>query len=87
MTNLIPWVSIWTLLALVVLGLALYRKFVSTYEEDRYLHVSQGEARLIPHQVAVSQKIEKIDRWGESLTILTLLAGVALACIYLYFAL
>lgn len=87
MTKLIPYVSLWMLLALFVLVLALYRKFVSAHEEDRYVHISEGEARLIPHQVAVNQKIERVDRWGEILTVATLLIGLALACTYLYFAL
>ena len=75
------------LLALFVLGLALYRKFLSAHEEDRYVHISEGEARFIPHQVAVNQKIDKIDRWGEALTIATLVAGMGLATAYLYFIL
>ncbi|HEY1949942.1 MAG TPA: hypothetical protein VGG97_23220 [Bryobacteraceae bacterium] len=86
MTNQITFVSLWILLVLAVLGLALYRKFTST-QADNYVHVSEGEARLISHQVAVNQKIEKIDRLGETLTIITLFAGLALACIYVYSAL
>jgi hypothetical protein len=84
MTHLIPYVSLWVLLAAVVLGLALYRKFVSAHEEDRYVHISEGEARLIPHQVAVNHKIGVIDRCGEILTVVTLFAGIVLAVIYLY---
>jgi hypothetical protein len=86
MTNLIPYVGAWMLLVVVVLGLALYRKVVSIHG-DNYVHVSEGEARLIPHQVAVNQKIDNIDGWGEILTIVTLLAGLTLACIYVYAAL
>jgi hypothetical protein len=87
MTNLVPWISIWMLLAVFVLALALYRKFVSAHEEDRYVHISEGEARSIPHQIAINHKLEKIDRWGEALTIATLVAGVVLAAVYLYFRL
>jgi hypothetical protein len=71
---------------IVVLGLALYRKFVSTHG-DNYVHMSQGEARLIPQQMGVNQKIDKIDHWGEFLTIGALVAGLGLACIYVYSAL
>lgn len=87
MTNLVPYFSAWVLLAASVLGLALYRKFVSAHEEDRYVHVSEAEARLIPHQVAVNRKIGKIDQWGETLTVFTLVTGVMLVCIFLYRAL
>jgi hypothetical protein len=71
MMNAIPYVGAWMLLAIVVLGLALYRKFVSN-DADNYVHMSEGEARLLPHQVAVNQKIDKIDRWGEILIVVTL---------------
>ena len=73
MTNLIPYVGAWIFLAIVVLGLALYRKFV-VMRGDNYVHISEGEARLIPHQITVNQQISQIDRWGEVLTIATLIA-------------
>jgi hypothetical protein len=72
------------ILAVAVLGLALYRKFISAHDEDRYVHISEGEARLIPHQVAVNEKLTHVDRWGELLTVVTLIAGLALAGIYVY---
>jgi hypothetical protein len=87
MTTLIPYVGAWILLAVVVLALGLYRKLLTDNQGDNYVHMSEGEARLIPHQISVNQKIERIDRWGEILTMATLLAGVALACLYLYHAL
>ncbi|MBV8827998.1 MAG: hypothetical protein JO108_02085 [Acidobacteriaceae bacterium] len=86
-TTLSTYVGLWMLLAVVVLALALYRKFVSAHDEDRYVHISEGEARFIPHQVAVNSKIDRIDRWGESLTIIALVTGIALGCVYFYFSL
>jgi hypothetical protein len=83
MTNLIPYVSSWILLAVIVLGLALYRKIVSMHEDD-YVHMSEGEARSIPEQVAVNRKLAKIDFWGKVLTVVTILAGLGRACLYLY---
>ena len=87
MTNLIPYVGAWALLAVVVLALALYRKLLTDNQGDNYVHVSEGEARLIPHQIAVNRKINRIDRWGEVLTLATLFAGLGLAGLYLYQAL
>ena len=84
MTNLVPYIGVWILLAVVVLALALYRKFVTAHEEDRYVHLAQAETQLIPHQVAVNHKIQTMDRWGEILTAVTLVIGLALACLYLY---
>lgn len=87
MTNLIAYIGVWMLLALSAISLALYRKFVSAHQEDRYVHISEGEARLIPHQVAISRKLAMIDRCGEIATAAALIAGLALACVYLYFVL
>jgi hypothetical protein len=81
MTNLGPYIGAWMVLAVVVLALPLYRKFVSVHA-DNYLHVSEGESRLIPNQISVNQKIDRIDRWGEILTVLTQVAGLVLACVY-----
>lgn len=82
--KLIPYVGGWIVLAVVVLALALYRKFVSSHEADNYVHISEGEARLIPHQVAVNRTMDKIDHWGEILTIVTVAGGICLAFLYLY---
>jgi hypothetical protein len=82
--NLTPYIVLWSILGLLVLGLALYRKLVTTHQEDDLVHLSQGEERLIPHQVAVNTKIHKIDRWGEVLTVVTVIGGLAIAAAYLY---
>jgi len=71
------------ILGLATLALALYRKFVSMREDD-YLHLSAGEERLIPQQVATFRKIGSIDRWGITMTIVTVALGLALAALYLY---
>jgi len=76
-------VIFWAILGLATLALALYRKFVSMREDD-YLHLSAGEERYIPQQVATFHKIGVIDRWGISLTIVTVILGLALAALYLY---
>jgi len=87
MTSLIPYVGAWALLAVLVLALALYRKLLTDNQGDNYVHISVGEARLIPHQIAVNRKINRIDRWGEVLTLATLFAGLGLAGLYSYQAL
>jgi hypothetical protein len=82
--NLTPYIVLWSILGIFVLGLALYRKLVTTHQEDDLVHLSRGEERLIPHQVAVNQKIHKIDRVGELLTVVTVIGGLAIAAAYLY---
>jgi hypothetical protein len=82
--NLTPYIVLWSLLGLLVLGLALYRKLIALHQEDDFVHISEGEQRLIPHQVAVNVKIHKIDRWGEALTVATVVGGLVIAAAYLY---
>ena len=76
-------VIFWAILGVATLALALYRKFVSMREDD-YVHLSAGEERLIPQQVATFKKIGAIDRWGITMTIVTVVFGLALAALYLY---
>lgn len=76
-------VIFWAILGVTTLALALYRKFVSMREDD-YVHLSAGEERLIPQQVATFKKIGAIDRWGITMTIVTVVLGLALAALYLY---
>jgi len=81
--NLTAPVVIWATLAIVTLGLALYRKLVSASEED-LIHLGPGEERQIPEQVALAAKLNAIDRWGKILTVITIVFGLALAALYLY---
>ena len=81
--NLIPYVVAWSVLALTVLGLALYRKLASLHEDD-LIHLGPGQGKLIPQQVALSRKLDAVDRWGKTLTIVAFIAGLLLAAGYLY---
>ena len=81
-----PLVVVWVVLGVVTLALALYRKVLSM-REDPYVHVAEGEQRMIPQQVATYRRIGAVDRWGITLTILTAVLGLGLAGLYLYQAL
>jgi hypothetical protein len=76
-------VIFWAIVGVATLALALYRKLV-TMREDDYVHLAASEERLIPQQVATFKKIGAIDRWGISMTIVTVILGLALAALYLY---
>jgi hypothetical protein len=84
--NITPYIVIWSLLALVVLGLALYRKLITMQHEDEFVHLAAGEQQLIPQQIALSAKLDKIDRWGKALTIATLVSGLSIAAAYVWAA-
>jgi uncharacterized membrane protein len=81
--NLTPAVVVWVILAIATLGLALYRKLISASEED-LIHLGPGEERQIPAQVALEAKLKAVDRWGKTLTVITVVVGLAMAAVYLY---
>ena len=82
--NLIPYIVLWSVLAVAVLGLALYRKLVTIHGDDEYIHLSAGEETLIPHQVALGRKLEFIDRWGKTLTICAAAFGLLIVAVFLF---
>jgi predicted nicotinamide N-methyase len=78
--NLMPWVVSWSVLATVVLALAVYRKMVARKEDD-FLHV---DANLTAQQEAVAKKLEQIDKWGKNLTIVVGIFALVLLGMFLY---
>jgi hypothetical protein len=84
--NLTPFVILWSILALAVLALALYRKLMANHEDD-LIHVGPGQERLIPQQIQMAAKLEVVDRWGKILTVIIAAAGLLIAAVYLYQAL
>jgi len=83
--NWTPYLIVWICLGVATLGLALYRKFF-TMKEDGYIHVEDWKAAKVAKQEAAARKFHAIDSWGEALTILTTVAGLALAVGYVYAA-
>ncbi len=80
MMNLLPYAIAWTVLAIIVIVLAVARKSVSSHEDDS-IHLSGGEAS-VSEQVVTAKKLDSIDRWGKILTVVLVVSGVALAIIY-----
>ena len=80
-------VSVWAWAALVaiVLVLALYRLAI-TRGVWTVLHVRRSEASLIPQQILQDHRLERIDLWGQILTVAALILGLLLAAIYMYIA-
>ncbi len=75
---------VWLILTAFVIGLGLYRKFVSRFREDDLVHLAEGEAKLIPNQVAAARSLDRIDLWGKALTVVDVVFGLALLAIFLY---
>jgi hypothetical protein len=83
MFNLFPFAVLWAVMALVVLALIVIRKRISSGEDDT-LHVMEGDASMIPHQQEIAHKLEVIDRWGKSLTAVTVAFGLILGLLWVY---
>jgi hypothetical protein len=76
---------VWFVLTLVVIGMAIARKFAARNEDD-LVHLAGGAERAISQQVEVAQKLEWFDRWGKTLTIADGLFAVVLLAIMLFTA-
>jgi hypothetical protein len=59
---------VWAVLTMVVITLALFRKFAAR-NEDAFVHLADSEAPVISEQATVARKLDKIDYWGKTLTI------------------
>jgi hypothetical protein len=81
--NYIPFLIVWGLLAVSVIVLIVWRWTVASGEDDS-LHVVDGEQAVSLHQAVVAQKLEMIDKWGKTLTALTVVLGMVIASIYFY---
>jgi hypothetical protein len=81
--NLFPFTVLWMLLALIVIGLIAYRKWVAKDEDDT-LHVMESEVGLVTQQAVVARRLETIDRWGQTLTAIALVYGLAIGSVFLY---
>ena len=76
--NLLPFVVIWSVLAIAVLFLLVWRKVVSSKEDDN-IHVLHGE---VASQVTVATKLDMIDKWGKILTVVAVVLGLLLAAVF-----
>ena len=81
--NLFPFIVLWVVLAATVIGLIVYRKKVAAAEDDT-LHVTDGAAGMVQRQAVVAHKLESIDRWGKTLTVLALVYGLLVGGLAVY---
>ena len=79
--NFTPFMILWSVLAVVVLAMAAYRKVVSG-KEDETLHLSSPSESA--QQVTIAHKLEHIDKWGKLLTVVVVVYGLLLALTYTY---
>jgi hypothetical protein len=77
-------VVLWMVLGIATLVLAAYRWVVAAHNENDMVHLGAGEEKEIPRQVSLARKMNTIDRWGKTMTVITAAIGLALASAYLY---
>lgn len=77
------WVVLWIVLGVCVALLALYRKMLASHEDDT-VHVISGESNVVAQQATFAHKLEKIDFWGKTLTIVLIVYGLILGAWILY---
>lgn len=78
--NLVPYAVIWGVLAVAVIVLIVYRKYLADQEDDSIHLEGSGPT----DQIALAHRLELIDRWGKAVTALVVLYGLVLAAIYVY---
>ena len=79
--NLRPFLFVEIALAIVVLAMLTWRKMVARQEDDM-LHVLDGAP--VDRQATVAHKLDTIDRWGKTLTVIVVVLGIVLAGAYVY---
>lgn len=73
----------WVGLAVATAGLAIYRKILAAHE-DPGIHLAAGGDELIASQAAMTNKLVTIDKWGKTMTVVTLALGLVIGAIYVY---
>ena len=65
------------LLAVVTLGLAGFRLIVLRTKGDGCIHLAEFEAMQVERQETAARRLKTIDICGKTLTVLTIVAGLA----------
>jgi hypothetical protein len=79
--DLRPFFVLWIVLATCVIALIVRRKMVASHEDDS-LHVMQSGP--LAQQVAITHKLEQIDKWGKILTVIAVVFGLLVGAAYVY---
>jgi len=68
---------VWLAIASAVVGLAVFRKLISRNEDDS-LHVGSGDGARVAEQAALAHRLDVVDKWGKTLTVIAAATGVVL---------
>jgi hypothetical protein len=73
----VPLLTAFCLLLIATLGVAAIRGLIVRTKGDECLHLLDSDVPLIAKQKTAAQGLEIVDFWGKTLTILTILSGIA----------
>jgi len=76
------WV-LWAVLTIVVISLAIARKFTAR-KDDEYLHLADAEVAAIPQQAVIANRLDRLDHWGKTLTVVDVVFGAVLVAMLCY---
>ena len=76
-------VVLWMVLGAATMALALYRKILTLHEVDTIV-MEDWKKQEVAEQVTRARKLDAIDRWGKTLTVVSVAAGLAIGAFYLY---
>lgn len=83
MSNYLPYAIAWGVLAIVVIALAVMRKSIASHEDDT-IHLTGDPSAALNEQAAIARKLDTIDKWGKSLTVVLVVTGLILGGLYAY---
>jgi len=83
MDTLFMWlIASWLALGATLLGLMIFRKYMSRNEDD-FLHVS-GASNVLNTQTETAHRMDVLDRWITILLAAVLISGLGIGTWFLY---
>jgi hypothetical protein len=79
--KLMPWLILWAIATTGVLVLFVWR-LVVVRQEPAGIHIGEGEEHDVEEQQRIAKTLGRIDLWGKTLTVLSVLLIVAIGSIW-----
>ena len=73
----VPLLATFCLLLIATLAVAAVRGLIVRTNGDECLHLLDSNVPLIAKQKTAARRLEIVDAWGKTLTVLTILSGIA----------
>lgn len=80
--NLTPFIVLGVLLMLSVVALIAWRQAIARREDDS-LHVTHG-AGAVSQQTEIANRLDAIDKWGKTLTVVTVVYCLIVGAVFVY---